>query len=342
MSPKVKKPRVKRILSDLSAEERVIVGDKERSLLKEDPSIKEAVVNPDSVLLPPEEDIIEIFPTPEDSPQEVEASAGSTLPSRSEFDISPPENNSVSAIIPMNLNDSQEENRGSSAGTSNEVGKFDRDEQSPEDIFESSDQRNNNLPDEEVANPQEDETVPIVNQEEDPPIVFNIDNAMVAGAALDNDQRPIPPQDVPEHVLIVVEDFDTITHVLTFQQAYDPEDILNAFWNRSINVTFPDEGFEATASITPIAPPPTPTSSTEAVNGSAESLPPSTSRCAESLPSDPTIKTALSVAYVDSPDTSGMMILNISDKPSLEEQAEEQEVEGEEEEEEKKKGEHAN
>ena len=131
---------------------------------------------------------------------------------------------------------------------------------------------------------------------------------------------PTISNDIPEHVLLVVEDFDTLTHVLTFQQAYDPEEILNAYWDGSINMTMPDEGFEATGSITPTAPPPTPTSSTEAVKGSSDTELPSQGNSTSSNP-------ALVVSHPA--DDTSMMILNMSDKPSLEEQADIEENEGE-------------
>ena len=101
-------------------------------------------------------------------------------------------------------------------------------------------------------------------------------------------------------------------------------------------MTLPDEGFEATGSITPTAPPPTPTSSTEAVKGSSETEAPS-----PNTSMIPDIRQSTSnpvpVVFVNPPADSDMMILNMSDKPSLEEQAEEKE-----EEEKGKEGDHAN
>ena len=67
---------------------------------------------------------------------------------------------------------------------------------------------------------------------------------------------------------------------------------------------------------------------TEAVKGSSGSQTPSPK---------PGISTTLSITYANPPDNSDMMILNMSDKPSLEEQADEKE-----EEEKGEEGDHAN
>ena len=96
-------------------------------------------------------------------------------------------------------------------------------------------------------------------------IAFNIQNAEMHRAP-----RPRRGPPTPEHVLLVVEDDDVISKVLYFFQSHDPLDILEAYWNQSLDYVVPDEGIETTAEITPPAPLPTPTSSTEAVNGSAE------------------------------------------------------------------------
>ena len=329
-APRAKKSKVKRILSDLSLAEREIVGAKEDALLKEDSSIKEAVADPESILPPVPSptspnlgELADIFPTPAVSPtpkKEPEASPESPLPSKEEFNVSPPEDASASAIEPLQLS-SSEEHRGSSAGTSNELGKFDDEAQEDDQVNEDN------------AN-QADDNPPQANPDDH--IVFNIQNTLVAQATLEDSPqiRVAPP--TPEHVLIVVEDFDTITHIITFDRAHDPADILNAYWDNSINMAMPDEGFENSASITPSAPPPTPSTSTEAVRGSSETpiLSPETST---EGPAQVAISFVTNVA-------TDRMILNMSDMPSLEEKAnneEETQEEGERKEE-KEKGDYAN
>ena len=120
-------------------------------------------------------------------------------------------------------------------------------------------------------------TLPLVNppnpqpaamRPEDDIIAFNITNTVVAQANLDNAARPRRGPETPEHTLIVIEDFDTITHVLNFQERHNPMDVVEAFFNRSLNTT-PDEGIDASSILTPSGPPPTPSSSTEAVAGSS-------------------------------------------------------------------------
>ena len=113
---------------------------------------------------------------------------------------------------------------------------------------------------------------PNQGQFDDTPIVFDIANAVVATGSLSGDNVPRSTGETPGHVLIVIEDPDIITHVINFSTRYQPEQILEAFWSNSLNLTLPDEGIENTAELTPAAPPPTPSSSTEARQGS--SVPP--------------------------------------------------------------------
>ena len=103
--------------------------------------------------------------------------------------------------------------------------------------------------------------------------MFNIENALVARAEMHRAPRPRRGPPTPEHVLLVVEDDDVISQILYFSQSHDPLDILEAYWNQSLDYVVPDEGIETTAEVTPPAPPPTPTSSTEAVHGSTETKP---------------------------------------------------------------------
>ena len=103
--------------------------------------------------------------------------------------------------------------------------------------------------------------------------MFNIENAHVARAEMHRAPRPRRGPPTPEHVLLVVEDDDVISQILYFSQSHDPLDILEAYWNQSLDYVVPDEGIETTAEVTPPAPPPTPTSSTEAVHGSTETKP---------------------------------------------------------------------
>ena len=112
-------------------------------------------------------------------------------------------------------------------------------------------------------------TFPVLPQiQDDDHMVFNVANALVAEANLDHAARPRRGPPTPEHVLLVIEDVDTITHVLNFYQPHDPMDIIEAFYNHSLNTSV-DEGFDTTATTGPQPPPPlTPSSSTEAVAGS--------------------------------------------------------------------------
>ena len=208
----------------------------ERSLMKNDSSIKEATL--DLSTLPPPTNLL----TPPES--QSSSTQGSSIPSMSEVNTSG--DVSLSQIQPSEFSSSVEE-RGSSAGTSNEF------------------------------NPQEvegnDRIIAVrdpVSGHDDTPIVFDVANAVVARGSLAGDPSPDNAPDLPEHVLIVVEDPDVITHVINFSSRHQPEAILEAFWSNSLNLTLPDEGIENTAEVTPTAPPPTPTSSTEAMRGSSD------------------------------------------------------------------------
>ena len=149
--PSKKKHRPKRILSDLNEDERKEAAGLEAKLLTDDLSIKEAVINPDTMpsvavmhddssitdaVFDPNMDNLQVqggepvghlleqildhpFPTPAVSR---EPSQSSTLPSRSEFEISPPSDDTEAYIKSLDLSESP--SRGSSAGTSNEKGKF--------------------------------------------------------------------------------------------------------------------------------------------------------------------------------------------------------------------------
>ena len=236
-SPSSSRPsKVKRILSDLTQEEREEAAALERSLMKNDSSIKEATL--DLSTLPPPTNLL----TPPES--QSSSTQGSSIPSMSEVNTSG--DVSLSQIQPSEFSSSVEE-RGSSAGTSNEF------------------------------NPQEvegnDRIIAVrdpVSGHDDTPIVFDVANAVVARGSLAGDPSPDNAPDLPEHVLIVVEDPDVITHVINFSSRHQPEAILEAFWSNSLNLTLPDEGIENTAEVTPTAPPPTPTSSTEAMQGSSD------------------------------------------------------------------------
>ena len=138
----------------------------------------------------------------------------------------------------MELSKSSDDQRGSSGGTSNELGKF-------EDYKEDSEEAPQN-PHQEVNQVQPD------NNEH---IVFNIANTMVANANLDDAPRATATPVTPEHMLIVMEDDNVITHLLRFDQRHIPSDIIDAFWNRSLHMMLPDEGFEASVASPP---PPTP------------------------------------------------------------------------------------
>ena len=125
---------------------------------------------------------------------------------------------------------------------------------------------------------------------------------MVAEANLDAAPRPRRLNDTPEHVLLVLEDNNVITHILNFRESHNPEDILEAFWNRSINIVTPDEGFEASASASPPPPPPTPSSSTEAQRGSPPEM---------IAPSPSPLSTPVRISNL--PDDSDIMIHDIPD-----------------------------
>lgn len=246
-SPSSSRPRkVKRILSDLTLQEREEAARLERSLRREDSSIKEATIDPSTLpsLAPP-------TLTPPTSSSSATSTSSSTLPSMSEVDTS--KDISLSQIQPSIL--TSEEELGSSAATSNEVGQKEHEEADNEE-------GQGNIQYVGVRNDFE--------ANNDDPIIFDIANAIVARGSLADAPSPEHVPDQPEHVLIVVEDPDVITHVINFSTQHQPEDILRAFWSNSLSLTLPDEGIESTAEVTPSAPPPTPSSSTEAVQGSSD------------------------------------------------------------------------
>ena len=322
-APKAKK--TKRILGDLSVEERQEAASLENSLMRDDAAIKEATVDPETLssstqgrgTLQEEDpsvadasiDGANLFPTPEmtpevtpendNSPTPAPSPGNMTWPSKSDFNISPPEDNSISNIKPLELSKSSEEQRGSSGGTSNELGKF-------EDYQEESDDPPQDPPQEE-ANQNPHEEVNQIQPDHDEHIVFNIANTVVANANLDDAPRATANPATPEHMLIVVEDDNTITHLLRFDQRHSPSDILDAFWNRSLHMMLPDEGFEASVTSPPPPPPPTPSSSTEAVKGS-----PGTSNVSSDTND---VSTGLQVTFVGIPGGTDPMILNRSDMP---------------------------
>ena len=169
----------------------------------------------------------------------------STLPSKTDFDLTTPSQSSLSSNInPFNpeKNSSTDLSR---QGTSNPPGKFENDDQMP--------------PSQSPSTSKED------------PIFFNAQNALVARAEMWRAPRPRRQPPSPDHILIVVEEDETISELLYFYSSYDPLDILEAYWNQSIDYVVPDEGIETTAESTPPAPPPTPSSSTEAQQGSSQS-----------------------------------------------------------------------
>ena len=238
-------PKVKRILSDLTLQEREEAARLERSLRRQDSGIKEATIDPSTLpsMAPP-------TLTPPTSGSSATSSSNSTLPSMSEVETS--KDVSLSQIQPSLL--SQEEERGSSASTSNEAGQ--------KEMEEEDEEPQGNVRYVGVRND--------VNDQQDDAVIFDIANAIVARGSLAGAPSPEHVPDQPEHVLIVVEDPDVITHVINFSTRHQPEDILQAFWSNSLNLTLPDEGIENTAEVTPSAPPPTPSSSTEAVQGSSD------------------------------------------------------------------------
>ena len=105
--------------------------------------------------------------------------------------------------------------------------------------------------------------------QEDEIVAFNITHTIVAEANLDHAARPRRGPRTPEHNLIVIEDSNTITHILNFFQPCDPMDIIEAWFNHSLNISH-DEGIDASSNFMPSNPPPTPSSSTEAEAGSTE------------------------------------------------------------------------
>ena len=138
-----------------------------------------------------------------------------------------------------------------SQGTSNELGKFDNDNQ---------------------QTPSQSPSPPIVVQvgneqsSNEQVLAFNLLNAEVANANLDGAARPRRGPPTPEHVLVSIDMDGNISRILHFHEQHDPEDILEAYWNNTINSAAPDEGFDSTADVTPAAPPP---SSNEASFGSS-------------------------------------------------------------------------
>ena len=335
--PVAKKCKPKRILSDLNEDERREAADLEAGLLLDDSSITEAVVNPDTMpsATGMSNDDSHLFPTPVDSPPQAgpplslgqlqrAASNSSTLPSRSEFDVSPPSDETIAYINPLDLESSSQEERGSSAGTSNEAGRFD--ENVDEDVKGDPEVDVKGDP-EEVNQPAD--TGDRIQPEDN--IVFDIRNTIVGEANLDNAPRPRRMNETPEHVLLVLEDDNVITHILNFRDSHNPEDILEAFWNRSLNMMTPDEGFEASSSSSPPPPPPTPSSSTEAQKGSSNEA-------------SFTSPQPIPVKIANPADDSDLMILNISDMPKEDiVKKEEEEERGEREKgETKRKGGHAN
>ena len=329
--------RFRRILSDLSTEEREVTRNLEDALMRDDPAITEATVNPDSALSATgagenPDNLIQqepVLPTREadslvrrlssrrlsGATEKSSSSEGSTIPSKSDLELDDTPQDNVDHVTPFNpaevsedarnsnenppppetlenagqsndkspsqshnvLNNwedarnslrdlplpnvepSSKEHSGSSSddipppsqGTSNELGKFDDDDQDP---------------------PSQSQSPPIVievgngaslaNQL----IAFNIMNARIANANLDNAARPRRGPPTPEHVLIEINLDGEISNLLHFNAPHDPEDILEAFWNNTINSEAPDEGFDSTTDTTPSAPPP---SSNEATLGSS-------------------------------------------------------------------------
>ena len=137
---------------------------------------------------------------------------------------------------------------------------------------------------------------PALVRHDDTPIVFDVGNAIVANGSITGNVPDNHNQDIPEHVLIVIEDGNVITHVINFANRHQPEEILEAFWTNSLNMSMPDEGIENTAEITPSAPPPTPSTSTEAIRSS----PPDVELSTSSIP-EVTIDSSsdMSVIYVE-------------------------------------------
>ena len=303
--------KYKRILSDLTAEEREITRNLEDELMREDPAIKEATVNPDTVKM------ISGSQSRLSSRQSSQAgsstsSDGSSLPSKSSIQLEVSQGGDIDQVIPFNpdaevgedarvstdspppesedarlsndksplqsqevlqekedarnttsdpplLNpeplataDSSEEIPPPSQGTSNELGKFDNDDQqSPS------------------PSPRPQPIVINVGTSEsfrDQIMAFNLINANIANANLDNAARPRRGPPTPEHVLISTDMAGNIDTLFHFHEPHEPLDILEAFLNNTINSSAPDEGFDSTLNMTPSAPPP---SSNEATFGSS-------------------------------------------------------------------------
>ena len=299
--------RFKRILSDLSKEEQDITRSVEDEMMRQDPAIKEATVNPDSALA--SESAARLSRQNSVNTDRSCSSEGSTVPSKSDIELDdtpqvnvdhvvpfnpaevgedardssrdppPPEvlenarqSNDKSPSHPQNVHDNFEDARNSlrdlplpvvepssaesseeipppSQGTSNELGKFDHDDQQP-------------------PTPSPPIVINVGNSSsaDDQIMAFNIIGAQIANANLDNAARPRRGPPTPEHVLISINMAGDISTLLHFHQPHDPEDILEAYWNNTLNSEAPDEGFDSTADVTPSAPPP---SSNEATFGSS-------------------------------------------------------------------------
>ena len=245
----------------------------ERSLRRDDPSIKEATIDTSSL---PSSDDLFITP-PMSEPSTEESQEDSTPPSMSDVNVTPKEI-SLREIEPS-LPDTSEEERGSSAETSSEMvrrehaGSWEPNEGEAYNIriAETIGNANDNSEEREQSNSGTN-YVAVVNPDQrrhnDTPIVFDVANAMVANGSLAGDVPNNNVPDIPEHVLIVIQDDNVITHLINFSNRHTPEEILEAFWTNSLNMSLPDEGIENTAEITPTAPPPTPSSSTEAIHSS--------------------------------------------------------------------------
>ena len=171
-------------------------------------------------------------------------STESSLPSKTEFDVTTPSQSSLSSgLVPFDPK-SESSTDLSRQGTSNPPGKFSNDDQDSTDSNQKS--------------------------SSSAPVFFNAQDALVARAEMLRAPRPHRQPPPPDHILIVVEQDEVISELLYFFTSHDPLDILEAYWNQSIDYVVPDEGIETTAESTPPAPPPTPTSSTEAQHGSSD------------------------------------------------------------------------
>ena len=226
-----------------SMNESIMMDD--TSITKAKSNLDQSAINFLSANIPDNQQILDLNQLQSTSP------LNTTPPSKSEFDITTPTQSSISSDIKPFDPDTDTSQTTSRQGTSNPPGKFDNNDY----VMSSSSSTGSD------RTPQ------------DQPITFNVEGALIARAEMLRAPRPRRAPPCPEHILIVLEEDEMISELLYFYSSHDPLDILEAYWNSSIDIVVSDEGIEISAEVTPPASSITPSSSMETQQGSTESKP---------------------------------------------------------------------